>query len=66
VKMEFTEREREVLRLLAEFRTNQEIAEALVISVRTAETHVRYILSKLGVQDRREAGRRAGELLKNT
>lgn len=58
--------EREVLRLLAEFRTNNEIAEALVISPRTAEKHVEHIIQKLGVVDRREAARKAGEVLKDT
>lgn len=55
-----------MLRLLAEFRTNNEIAEALVISPRTAEKHVEHIIQKLGVVDRREAARKAGEVLKDT
>ena len=44
--LDLSPRERDVLRLLAEFRTNAEIAEALVISVKTAETHVEHILRK--------------------
>jgi non-specific serine/threonine protein kinase len=63
--LELSPRERDVLRLLAEFCTNAEIAEALVISVRTAETHVEHILRKLDVHDRREAGRIAREVLGN-
>ena len=64
--IELSPQERDVLRLLAEFRTNKEIAEALVISVRTAEKHVEHIVQKLGVADRREAARKAGEVLKDT
>ena len=48
----------EVLRLLAEGRTDREIAEALTISPRTVETHVGGILHKLGVTRRAEAARR--------
>ena len=43
-----SEREREVLRLLALGHTNQEIAKMLYISVRTAETHRAHIMQKLG------------------
>jgi DNA-binding NarL/FixJ family response regulator len=50
-----SEREREVLRLLAKGRTDREIAEALTISPRTAETHVAAILRKLEVRNRSEA-----------
>jgi non-specific serine/threonine protein kinase len=50
-----TEREREVLLLLATGRTNNEIAEALYISPRTAGTHVGRILEKLGVNSRAAA-----------
>ncbi|HMO53478.1 MAG TPA: helix-turn-helix transcriptional regulator [Tepidiformaceae bacterium] len=63
--LDLSPRERDVLRLLAEFRTNAEIAEALVISVKTAETHVEHILRKLNAPDRREAGRMAREVLEN-
>lgn len=48
-------REREVLKLLANGRTDREIAEALTISPRTAETHVAAILRKLEVRNRSEA-----------
>ena len=54
---DLTPREREVLELLAEFRTDQEIADALVLSVRTVESHVAHILQKLGARNRREAVR---------
>ncbi len=48
-------REREVLRLLANGHTDREIATALTISPRTAETHVAAILRKLEVRNRAEA-----------
>src|SRR5437764_1366993 len=47
-----SDREREVLRLLALGYTNQEIAKTLYISVRTAETHRAHIMQKLGLQTR--------------
>jgi DNA-binding CsgD family transcriptional regulator/tetratricopeptide (TPR) repeat protein len=50
-----TPREREVLALLADGRTNRQIAEALFISVKTASVHVSNILAKLGVTNRGEA-----------
>lgn len=49
---ELTEREREVLLLVARGRSNQEIAEALVISPHTAKTHVNRVMGKLGAHDR--------------
>ncbi len=52
-----TSREAEVLRFLAEGRTDREIAQALTISPRTVETHVGAILHKLGVKNRAEAAR---------
>jgi DNA-binding CsgD family transcriptional regulator len=57
-----TERELEVLRLVARRRTDKEIAEELYISYRTAQTHVGHILAKLGVADRLEAGAAAERL----
>jgi len=54
-----SEREREVLRLLALGHTNQEIAKTLFISVRTAETHRAHIMQKLGLQTRAELVRHA-------
>jgi len=54
-----SEREREVLRLLALGHTNQEIAALLYISVRTAETHRAHIMQKLGLASRAELVRYA-------
>ena len=48
-----SDREREVLRLLALGHTNQEIAKLLFISVRTAETHRAHIIQKLGLKTQR-------------
>ena len=47
-----TERETEVLHLVAEGRSNAEIADRLVISPATAKTHVSRVLAKLGARDR--------------
>jgi two-component system response regulator NreC len=54
-----SEREREVLRLLALGHTNQEIARQLFISVRTAETHRAHVMQKLHLQSRAELVRYA-------
>jgi two-component system response regulator NreC len=54
-----SDREREVLRLLALGHTNQEIAKLLFISVRTAETHRAHIMQKLGFSTRAELVRYA-------
>ena len=54
-----SDREREVLRLLALGHTNQEIAEMLYISVRTAETHRSHIMQKLRLKTRAELVRYA-------
>ena len=54
-----SEREREVLRLLALGHTNQEIARMLFISVRTAETHRAHIMQKLRLGTRAELVRYA-------
>jgi DNA-binding CsgD family transcriptional regulator len=50
-----TEREREVLALVAAGRTNGQIGAALFISTKTASVHVTHILDKLGVSSRTEA-----------
>jgi two-component system, NarL family, response regulator NreC len=54
-----SEREREVLRLLALGHTNQEIAQTLYISVRTAETHRAHIMQKLSLRSRADLVRHA-------
>jgi DNA-binding NarL/FixJ family response regulator len=54
-----SDREREVLRLLALGHTNQEIAKLLFISVRTAETHRAHIMQKLRLETRAELVRYA-------
>ena len=54
-----SDREREILRLLALGHTNQEIAQMLFISVRTAETHRAHIMQKLRLETRAELVRYA-------
>jgi DNA-binding NarL/FixJ family response regulator len=52
---QLTGREQQVLALVAEGRTNEEIAELLVIAESTAKTHVKRILAKVGARDRAQA-----------
>ena len=52
---QLTSREMEILMLMTEGKTNQEIADELFIALKTAKTHVSNILSKLDVQDRTQA-----------
>jgi DNA-binding NarL/FixJ family response regulator len=57
-----TTRQIDVLRLIDEGLTNQELAERLYLSVRTVDHHVAAILAKLDVAGRRDAIRRGREL----
>ncbi|GCE47687.1 LuxR family two component transcriptional regulator [Thermosporothrix hazakensis] len=57
-----TEREADVLRLLAQGQTNKDIARHLHIVEDTVKTHVRHILAKLGVQSRTQAALYAARL----
>lgn len=57
-----TEREREVLRLVAHGRQNKEIAKVLAISERTVKFHISAIFTKLGVGNRTEAVAKASQL----
>jgi DNA-binding NarL/FixJ family response regulator len=52
---DLTPREREVLELLAQARSNQEIAEALIIEVGTVKNHVHSIFRKLDIRERQHA-----------
>lgn len=57
-----TEREQEILNLIAQGQTNRQIADALFISVGTVKGHVNHILSKLDVKNRTQALVQAREL----
>ncbi len=57
-----SERELEILRLMAEGLSNRDIAERLVITVGTAKSHVHHILEKLGTESRMQAAAKAREL----
>lgn len=59
---ELSDRERQVLRLLATELSGPEIAGELFVSVNTLRTHTKHIFSKLDVNTRRAAVRRAGDL----
>ena len=55
---ELTDREREVLALMAEGLTNAGIAKRLFLSERTVEAHVRHVLTKLDIPDSEDGHRR--------
>jgi LuxR family maltose regulon positive regulatory protein len=57
-----TEREQEVLALIAAGRSNQEIANELFISLGTVKAHTNHVFAKLGVRGRTEAVARARSL----
>ena len=57
-----TDREFEVLKLLAQGRTNREIARELLVSVGTVKAYVQRIIAKLEVSDRTQAAVKATEL----
>jgi DNA-binding CsgD family transcriptional regulator/tetratricopeptide (TPR) repeat protein len=57
-----TDRQVEVLALLGEGLSNSEIADRLVVSIRTVDHHVSAILGKLGVETRKQAARAAQDL----
>jgi LuxR family maltose regulon positive regulatory protein len=59
---DLSNRELVVLRYMATSMTNQEIAEALYLSVNTVKTHIKHVLRKLNATSRVEATRRAHEL----
>jgi LuxR family maltose regulon positive regulatory protein len=57
-----TDRELEVLRLLAVGKSNQRIAHDLVVAIDTVKKHVTHVLGKLGATNRTEAAARARQL----
>ena len=56
---QLTEREREVLQLVAEGKTSQEIADGLFVSIKTVQTHRMHIMEKLDAHDRTDLVRHA-------
>ena len=57
-----TEREREILALVAQGASNRQVAERLYLTEGTVKNHMSSILSKLGVRDRTQAVLKAKEL----
>ena len=60
-RMPLSERQRQILHLIAQGRRNGDIAEALFVSVETVRTHVKEILRRLGAHDRAHAVARGYE-----
>ena len=60
---ELTPRELEVLRLLAEGRSNRAIADALVVTLKTLEGHISQIFLKLGLREAADEHRRVAAVL---
>jgi DNA-binding NarL/FixJ family response regulator len=60
---ELTDREREVLALVAEGRSNRAIAERLVVTQKTIETHIGQIFLKLGLRELEGEDRRVAAVL---
>jgi DNA-binding NarL/FixJ family response regulator len=65
-RSKLTDRQLDVLALLADGLTNAEIADRLVVSVRTVDHHVSAILTRLGAPTRRDAVRMAADLRLDT
>lgn len=61
-----SKREKEVLELVAEGYSNQEIADKLFVSLNTTKTHISKIYSKLGVSRRTQAVQKARSIVANT
>jgi DNA-binding NarL/FixJ family response regulator len=57
-----TDREIEILRLLALGKTNRQVAQELLLSLSTIKTYIQRVIAKLGVSDRTQAAVRAAEL----
>ena len=60
--MQLSAKEIEVVRLLAQGKTNREVGQTLMVSLSTAKIHVWRVMQKLGVSDRTQAAVRAVEL----
>ncbi|MGY1740095.1 LuxR C-terminal-related transcriptional regulator [Blastococcus sp. SYSU D01050] len=59
-----TERERDVVRLMAEGRSNRGIATALFVGLKTVETHIAHIMLKLGIDESDDDHRRVLAVLR--
>ena len=58
-----TQKEKEILRLIGEGKSNKEIASALFVELSTVKTHINKIYSKIGVSNRKEAQKIANQLV---